>query len=82
MYGGAISWMSRLQKCVALSTTEADYVAATEVCKEAIWLMTCQFCTVIVRVPEELWSRHPVSYHRLKTFGCEAYAHVPKELHA
>ena len=26
------------------------------------------------------WSGHPVSYHRLKTFGCEAYAHVPKEL--
>ena len=25
---------------------------------------------------------HPVSYQRLRTFGCEAYAHVPKELRA
>ena len=39
LYGGAISWMSRLQKCVALSTTEAEYVVAIEACKEAIWLI-------------------------------------------
>ena len=32
--GGAISWRSKLQECTALSTTEAEYIAA----KEAIWL--------------------------------------------
>jgi len=36
--GGAISWLSKLQDVVALSTTEAEYMAATEACKEAIWI--------------------------------------------
>ena len=36
--GGAVSWQSKLQKCVALSTTEAEYIAATEVEKEMLWM--------------------------------------------
>ena len=32
------SWMSRLQKTMTLSTTEAKYVAMTEASKEMIWL--------------------------------------------
>ncbi|KAM6570403.1 hypothetical protein CsatB_018388 [Cannabis sativa] len=36
--GGCISWKSNLQKVVALSSTEAEYMAATEAIKEAIWL--------------------------------------------
>ncbi|XP_073220879.1 secreted RxLR effector protein 161-like [Cicer arietinum] len=33
-----VSWMSRIQKIVALSTTETEYVAVTEATKEIIWL--------------------------------------------
>jgi len=36
--GGAVSWLSKLQTVVALSTTEAEYMAATQACKEAIWI--------------------------------------------
>ena len=36
--GTTISWISKLQQVVALSTTEAEYVAAREASKEMIWL--------------------------------------------
>ena len=36
--GTTISWISKLQHVVALSTMEAEYVVATEASKEMIWL--------------------------------------------
>ena len=36
--GTVFSWVSKIQSVVALSTTEAEYVAATEASKEMIWL--------------------------------------------
>lgn len=36
--GSAISWKSSLQSVIALSTTEAEYIASTEGVKEAIWI--------------------------------------------
>ena len=39
MCGGAsVSWFSRTQKCVTLSTTEAKYVALADVIKEVLFL--------------------------------------------
>eukprot|EP00253_Pinus_taeda_P010793 PITA_10793 len=38
LFGGAVSWMSKRQPVVALSTREAKYMAATHASKEAVWL--------------------------------------------
>ncbi|KAI4305960.1 hypothetical protein L6164_029285 [Bauhinia variegata] len=35
---GAIAWQSKLQKCVALSTTEVEFIATTEACKKLLWM--------------------------------------------
>jgi hypothetical protein len=36
--GGAIFWSSKRQPTIALSTTEAEYMANTQTTKEAIWI--------------------------------------------
>lgn len=38
MFNNTVSWKSNLQHIVALSTTEAKYVALAEVVKKGIWL--------------------------------------------
>ena len=35
---GAVSWSSKLQNVVALSTTEAEYMAAVQAGKEIKWM--------------------------------------------
>ena len=47
--GTSLSWVSKIQSVVALSTTEAEYVAATEASKEIIWLQ---------RFMDELGKKH------------------------
>eukprot|EP00253_Pinus_taeda_P005753 PITA_05753 len=38
LFGGVVSWMSKKQSVVALSTKEAEYMAATHASKEEVWL--------------------------------------------
>src|SRR5215216_7884520 len=38
MNGGAVSWKSSKQDTVASSSTEAEYIVASEATKEAVWI--------------------------------------------
>ena len=40
IHGGAVSWQAKKQPTVALSSVEAEYMAATQSCKEALWWKT------------------------------------------
>ena len=37
-YGSLISWASKVQRVIALSTAEAEYMAGTESAREVLWL--------------------------------------------
>ncbi|PKI78442.1 hypothetical protein CRG98_001154 [Punica granatum] len=47
--GGAVSWKSSKQETVADSTTEAEYIAASNAAKEAVWIK--KFVTEFAVVP-------------------------------
>ena len=36
--GAAVNWVSQKQKCVATSSSEAEYIAASETAREVVWL--------------------------------------------
>ena len=36
--GAAISWCSKKQSCISLSTMKSEYVACSAVAQEAVWL--------------------------------------------
>ena len=38
VHGGSVSWSSKTQAVIALSSTEAEYIASTHAAKEAKWL--------------------------------------------
>lgn len=40
MAGGAVSWASRRQTTVSLSSTEAEYLTASDTCRQMTWLRT------------------------------------------
>jgi hypothetical protein len=52
MNGGAVSWRSSKQSVVARSTTEAEYIAASEAVEEAVWMK--EFISKLGVVPSAL----------------------------
>ena len=51
--GGAVSWRSKKQSCVALSTAEAEYMALASATQEAIWMkqLIMDLCAEILKKP-------------------------------
>jgi len=67
--GTAVSWVSKIQSVIALSTTEVEYVAATEAIKEMIWLQ--RFLDELGKKQElgRLYSDNQSAIHLAKNFA-------------
>ena len=50
--GGTISWRSVKQSCIVDSTMEAEYFAACEAAKEAVWLKKFLFDLGVMRMEQ------------------------------
>ncbi|GMP50698.1 hypothetical protein CsSME_00017211 [Camellia sinensis var. sinensis] len=69
---GAISWSSKKQSCIALSTMEAEFVACSSVVQEAVWLRRfLQHLDVVTHTSD------PVTIH-CDSMAALAYAKDPK----
>lgn len=51
--GAAISWCSKGQRTVALSTTEAELMAVVSTCQEALWLIRLE-CEIFPDAPKHI----------------------------
>lgn len=76
MGGGAVSWRSNKQTCVALSTAEAEYVALYAASQEAMWLQQLVSDLINKRVQQTAiledsqsiicLAKYPLAYGRTK----------------
>ncbi|KAE8239630.1 hypothetical protein A4X06_0g8158, partial [Tilletia controversa] len=88
VHGNLVSWRSRLQATVAISSTESEYVAMSEAAREAKWLRT--FTTELdfaPRRPTDIFTdssgayslaRNPEGHNRLKHI--DVHHHFVREL--
>jgi hypothetical protein len=79
---GAVSWKSKRQESVALSSTEAEFMASTAACKEVMWMKDflgeLGFQQGTVRMFSDNQSsikvmKNPVGHSRMKHIELQAY---------
>jgi hypothetical protein len=73
--GGPVSWCSRIQRTVALSSAEAEYLAISDACKDCVWLRSLLAELGFPQGPTVIWednqsaiaiSRNPVQRRRTR----------------
>ncbi|CAM6102302.1 unnamed protein product [Calypogeia fissa] len=63
-----------------LSQASLPQVFWAEVVNTTTYLLTLSpVSSIDFKTPYEMWYKRPANYSSLRVFGCEAFAHVPKE---
>ena len=90
MGGGAISWLSKKQAIVALSTSEAEYIALSSATQEAVWLRRLLTDLRVVKEPVVLMednqgaiaiARNPIAHARTKHIDIR-YHYIREAVHS
>lgn len=64
-----IIWMSRKQKLIATPTSEAEYIAMFEVCKEISWLREFLIFNLIFKIGSSERTKHiKIRYHKVREY--------------
>jgi hypothetical protein len=82
--GGAVSWQSKRQTVVALSTAEAEYIAAAALVREALWLQRLErdMCMNETDVPVPLRTDNQAALHIINgSMGSRRVKHVEVPFH-
>lgn len=70
--------MEKVQCMLSNAGLEKEFWA--EACNTIVYLINRSPSSRLnFRIPEEEWQGRRISYSHLKVFGCQAFAHVPKE---
>lgn len=79
---GSITWMSKRQTCVSLSTTEAEYIAACLAVKESIWIqkLLCDLGYANNSVPIYMDNQSAIKLVRNPEFHCRT-KHIDVKFH-
>jgi hypothetical protein len=80
--GGAVSWKSKRQESVALSSTEAEFMASTQACKEILWMKDLLWELGMEQGTVKMFTdnqssisvmKNPVGHSRMKHIELQAY---------
>ena len=78
--GAAISWKSSKQSCVALSTTEAEYITLSSASQEAIWLQQLMSDLLNKRVQETTTISQPYAWPKTSKYTEELNMSILKTI--
>lgn len=79
---GTISWCARKQTCVALSSTEAEYISLAECCQELLWIKKLlQDFGEAVKNPVQIFEDNQSCIKMLTSHGEKRSKHIDTKFH-
>jgi hypothetical protein len=79
--GNAVVWTSRKQSIVALSTSEAEYVAISDATREGVWLRQLYFDMGVQMGPTVIWEDNQTCINMTEVSSSKRSKHIDIKYH-